>query len=68
LLEVVIVRDLQRYQPLAWVYAVLPSVFFATLVIRLATVGFSGAMWFWWVNIVVSGGLSALVLWAWRRS
>lgn len=58
LLEVLILRDLERNRSLVLPYALLSSLFFVTIVLQAFVRGFNGALWFWWLNGVVTGGFA----------
>ena len=66
-LEFQIVRDLERYRSLTLAYALLPSLFFVTIVLQAFVRGFNGALWFWWLNGVITGAF-AVALFATRRA
>jgi hypothetical protein len=57
-LELVIVRDLPRYRDLTLAYALLPSLFFVTIVAQSVVRGFNGALWYWWLNGIVTGAFA----------
>ena len=65
-LEFQIVRDLERYRGLTLAYALLSSLFFVTIVLQAFVRGFNGALWFWWLNGIVTGAF-AVALFATRR-
>ena len=66
-LEFQIVRDLERYRGLTLAYALLSTLFFVTIVLQAFVRGFNGALWYWWVNGVITGAF-AVALFATRRS
>jgi hypothetical protein len=53
-LEFQVAGDLVRYRGLTLAYAVLPAFFFVTVALQLATTGFAGALWYWWLNLAVT--------------
>ena len=55
LLELKIIGDLERYRDLTLMFALLPSLFFVTIVLQAFVRGFNGAAWYWWLNGVVTG-------------
>ena len=65
-LEFQIVRDLERYRGLTLAYALLTTLFFVTIVVQAFVRGFNGALWFWWLNGIVTGAF-AVALFATRR-
>jgi len=65
-LEFQIVRDLERYRGLTLAYALLTTLFFVTIVLQAFVRGFNGALWFWWLNGIVTGAF-AVALFATRR-
>jgi uncharacterized protein YjeT (DUF2065 family) len=65
-LEFQIVRDLERYRGLTLAYALLTTLFFVTIVLQAFVRGFNGALWFWWLNGIVTGAF-AIALFATRR-
>ena len=66
-LEFQIVSDLERYRGLTLAFALLPSLFFVTIVVQAFVRGFNGAPWFWWLNGIVTGAF-AIALFATRRA
>ena len=66
LLELRIVRDLERYRALAILYALLPAIYFVTIVAQAFVRGFNGALWYWWLNGVVTS-VFAIAVFAARR-
>lgn len=66
-LEFQIVRDLERYRGLTLAYALLTTLFFVTIVLQAFVRGFNGALWFWWLNGIVTGAF-AVALFATRRA
>ena len=68
LLELRIVGDLDRYRGLVIVYALLPAVYFVTIVAQAFVRGFNGALRYWWLNGVVSGVFAVAVLVARRKA
>ena len=61
LLELRIVGDLDRYRSLVILYALLPAIYFVTIVAQAFVRGFNGALWYWWLNGVVTGVFAVLV-------
>jgi hypothetical protein len=57
-LEFKISADLPRHRELTLVYAITPALFFITIALQLATTGFNGAAWYWWLNLVVTGAFA----------
>ncbi len=68
LLALRIVRDLPRYRSLTILYALLPAVYFVTIVAQAFVRGFNGAAWYWWLNGVVTGVLAIAVYAAGRKA
>lgn len=60
-LEFQIVADLPRYQGLTLTYAVISASYFVTIALQLATTGFNGAAWYWWLNLVVTAAFAIAV-------
>jgi hypothetical protein len=48
-------------------YAILPASFFVTIALQLATTGFTGALWFWGLNLVITAAFAVAMLVARRR-
>jgi hypothetical protein len=67
-LELTMARDLARYRDLAVAYAVLPATYCVTILLQFVTTGFNGAAWFWWLNVLVTGGFAIALVAARRRS
>ncbi|HEU4370315.1 MAG TPA: hypothetical protein VFV05_18995 [Methylomirabilota bacterium] len=65
-LELKIVGDLAGHRDLSLAYAVLPAAYCVTILLQLLTTGFNGAAWFWWLNVLVTGGF-AVALFVARR-
>ncbi|HET7874918.1 MAG TPA: hypothetical protein VFN71_05285 [Methylomirabilota bacterium] len=65
-LEWKIARDLERYQGLVVGYALLPGLFCVTIGLQALKRGFNGALWYWWLNGVVTA-VFAIAVWAARR-
>ena len=42
-------------------YALLPAIYFVTIVAQAFVRGFNGALWYWWLNGVVTGVFAVLV-------
>jgi uncharacterized protein YjeT (DUF2065 family) len=55
LIELKVVGDLERYRDLTLMFALLPSLFFLTIVLQASVRGFNGAAWYWWLNGAVTG-------------
>jgi hypothetical protein len=66
-LEFQIAGDLARYRELTLTYAILPASFFVTIALQLATTGFTGALWFWGLNLVITAAFAVAMLVARRR-
>ena len=60
-LEFQIAADLARYRGLSLTYAVISAFYFVTIALQLATTGFNGAAWYWWLNLVVSAAFTIAV-------
>jgi hypothetical protein len=58
-LEFQIAGDLARYRGLTLTYAILPALFFVTIALQLATSGFTGALWYWWLNLAITAVFAA---------
>ncbi len=67
-LEVQVARDLGRYRSLAMTFGLTAALFFITIGLQMLLTGFNGALWYWWVNLVVSGVLAIAVLSACRKA
>jgi len=65
-LELQLVRDLERYRGLTLAYALLSTLFCVTIVLQAVVRGFNGAVWFWWLNGVVTGAFAISLFWARR--
>ncbi len=68
LLELRIVGDLPRYRSLTILYALLPAIYFVTIVAQAFVRGFNGAAWYWWLNGVVTGVFAIAVYAAGRKA
>ena len=66
-MELQVVRDLERHRALTLFYALLPTLYFVTIVLQAFVRGFNGAIWFWWVNGIVTAAF-AVALFATRRA
>jgi hypothetical protein len=66
-LEFQVAGDLARYRGLTLAYAILPALFFVTIALQLATTGFTGALWFWWLNLAITAAF-AVAMFSARRS
>ena len=66
-LEFQVARDLERHRSLAMTFGLTSALFFITIALQLMLTGFNGALWYWWVNLVVSGVFAIAVLSACRR-
>ncbi|MGH7276537.1 MAG: hypothetical protein ACREIY_05855 [Candidatus Rokuibacteriota bacterium] len=66
LLELRILGDLERYRSLTILYALLPALYFVTIVLQAFVRGFNGAAWYWYVNGVVTA-VFAIAVFATRR-
>ena len=66
-LEFQMAGELSRYRGLTLIYAILPASFFVTIALQLATTGFHGALWFWWLNLAVTGAFAVAMFAARRR-
>jgi hypothetical protein len=66
-LEFKIAADLPLHRELALVYAVTPTAFFITIALQMATTGFNGASWFWWLNLLVTGVFAVAMFAAHKR-
>ncbi len=67
LLALKILGDLERYRSLTIFYALLPGLYFVTIVLQAFVRGFNGAAWYWWLNGVVTA-VFAIAVFASRRS
>jgi hypothetical protein len=65
-LEYQVAGDLARYRGLTLAYAILPAFFFVTIALQLATTGFTGALWYWWLNMAITAAF-AIAMFAARR-
>lgn len=68
LLELRLLSDVDRYRSLVSLYALLPALFFVTIVLQAFVRGFNGAAWYWWLNGVVTGVFAVAVFVAGRRA
>ena len=68
LMELRIVGDLDRYRSLVILYALLPAIYFVTIVAQALVRGFNGALWYWWLNAVVTGLFAILVFVTGRKA
>jgi uncharacterized protein YjeT (DUF2065 family) len=66
-LEFQVARDLERYRNLAMTFGVTSALFFITIALQMMLTGFNGALWYWWVNLVVTGVFAIAVLSACRK-
>jgi uncharacterized protein YjeT (DUF2065 family) len=62
-----ILGDLDRYRSLTIFYALLPALYFVTIVAQAFVRGFNGALWYWWLNGVVTGVFAVAVYVAGRK-
>lgn len=60
-LEFQIAADLPRYRGLTLTFAVISAFYFVTIALQLATTGFNGAAWYWWLNLVVTAAFAIAV-------
>lgn len=67
-LEFQVARDLERYRSLAITFGLTSALFFITIALQLMLTGFNGALWYWGVNLVVSGVFAIAVLAACRKA
>jgi hypothetical protein len=65
-LEYQVAGDLARYRGLTLAYAILPAFFFVTIALQLATTGFTGALWYWWLNMAITAAF-AIAMFVARR-
>jgi uncharacterized protein YjeT (DUF2065 family) len=68
LVELRIARDLERYRSLVILYALLPAIYFVTIVAQAFVRGFNGALWYWWLNGVVTGVFAVAVFVTGRKA
>ena len=68
LLELRILGDLERYRSLTIFYALLPALYFVTIVLQAFIRGFNGAAWYWYVNGVVTAVFAIAVFATGRRA
>jgi uncharacterized protein YjeT (DUF2065 family) len=68
LLELRLLGDLERYRSLVFLYALLPSLFFITIVLQAFIRGFNGAVWYWWLNGLVTAVFALAVFTASRKA
>ena len=68
LLELRILGDLERYRSLTIFYALLPALYFVTIVLQAFVRGFNGAAWYWYVNGVVTAVFAIAVFATGRRA
>ena len=68
LLELRILGDLERYRSLTILYALLPALYFVTIVLQAFVRGFNGAAWYWYVNGVVTAVFAIAVFATGRRA
>jgi hypothetical protein len=66
-LEFQIAADLPRYRRLTLTYAIIPTCFFVTIALQLGTTGFNGAVWYWWLNLVITAAFAVAMFTARRR-
>ncbi len=66
-LEFQVAGDLARYRGLTLTYAILPASFFVTIAIQLATTGFTGALWYWWLNLAITAAFAVAMFAARQR-
>ena len=57
-LEFQIVTDLSRHRELTLTSAIIPTGFFITIALQLVTTGFNEAVWYWWLNLVITGAFA----------
>jgi hypothetical protein len=67
-LEFKVIGDLERYRDLTLMFGLLSLLFFVTIVGQAFWRGFNGALWYWWVNGIVTGVLAVAVLGTRRRA
>ncbi len=67
LLELRILGDLDRYRNLTILYALLPALYVVTIVAQAFVRGFHGALWYWWLNGIVTGVFAVAVYAAGRK-
>ncbi len=67
-LEFQVARDLERYRGLAITFGLTSALFFITIALQMMLTRFNGALWYWWVNLVVSGVFAIAVLSACRKA
>jgi hypothetical protein len=60
-LEFQITADLPRYRRLTLTFAVISAFYFVTIALQLATTGFNGAAWYWWLNLVITAAFAIAV-------
>jgi hypothetical protein len=65
-LEYQVASDVARYRGLTLPYAILPAFFFVTIALQLATTGFTGALWYWWLNMAITAAFT-IAMFAARR-
>ena len=68
LLELRLLSDVDRYRSLVSLYALLPALFFVTIVLQAFIRGFNGAAWYWWLNGVVTAVFAVAVFVSGRRA
>ena len=68
LLELRILGDLDRYRNLTILYALLPALYVVTIVAQAFVRGFHGALWYWWLNGIVTGVFAVAVYVAGRKA
>jgi uncharacterized protein YjeT (DUF2065 family) len=61
LLELRILGDLDRHRDLTIFYVLLPAVYCVTIVAQAFVRGFHGALWYWWLNGIVTGVFAVAV-------
>jgi len=66
-LELQIVRDLERHRELSLAYVLLPALFLVTILLQSFVRGFNGAAWFWMLNAAVAA-IFTLAVFAGRRA
>jgi hypothetical protein len=66
-LEFQVAGDLARYRGLTLTYAIFPASLFVTIALQLATTGFAGALWYWWLNLAVTAAFAAAMFAARQR-
>jgi uncharacterized protein YjeT (DUF2065 family) len=68
IVELKIARDLDRYRGFSALYALLPALYFVTIVAQAFVRGFNGALWYWWLNAIVTGVFTIAVFVTGRRA